>query len=472
MKRLISLIITTLSLCAIASAQHNLRTGYFLDGYTYKHKLNPASASDRGYFAIPVLGYVTAGLETNMSLATFLYPDGKGNLETFLSPNVLAEDFMKNIHNNNPLNLNADLSILSLGFHAGKSFNTLDLSIKANAVGNLPGDLFSWVKQGGNALDMSNLGFNADARIELAYGYSQSIGEKLRIGFKLKFIAALAKASYSADQLTLAMNGDAWRLTSQGSGFFYAPGVGLETDESKGITGLDIPDYYDEIINTVMNDKSFGGAVDLGFSYDVFNWLTVSGSVTDLGLIMWNGVSKLGSDLKSVEYNGFENIGDEEMDPEETFSSIGEELLDMIHPKVLSKNEKLVDMLSMTAHAGVEVRLPVYKRLSAGVLGTYRFDGPYSWWEARASVNWALFRWLSFSGSYAQSTYGESYGGAINFHPNVLNIFVGLDSFKPALNVTDQYIPIDSFNTNLAIGLNLAFGKYHGRFPRKAKKSK
>ena len=84
-------------------------------------------------------------------------------------------------------------------------------------------------------------------------------------------------------------------------------------------------------------------------------------------------------------------------------------------------------------------------------------------------MNWALFRWLSFSASYAQSTYGESYGGAVNFHPGGINLFVGVDSFKPALNISKQYIPIDSFNTTLAVGLNLAIGKYHGRFPKKVK---
>lgn len=472
MKRLIYIILTALSFCVAASAQHNFRTGYFLDGYTYNHKLNPALASDRGYFAIPVLGYTTLGVETNMSLAKFLYPDGKGNLDLFLSPNVSAQDFLKGIHTNNPLNANLDLSVFSLGFHAGKSFNTLDLSFKADARSNLPGSLFSWAKQAGNVLDMSDFGVNADARVEFSYGYSRKIGEKLRIGAKLKFIAALAKASYAADHLILTMNEDKWRLTSQGSGYFYAPGVSIQTDDLRHLNGIDILSDNEKIIEAALNARNFGAALDLGFTYDIFNWLTVSASVTDLGGVRWSGLSKLGSDAYSVEYSGFDNIGNEDQDVEATLSDLGDELIEMIQPKVMSTDNTLIEMLSMTAHAGLELRLPFYKRLSAGLLGTYRYDGPYSWWEARASLNWALFRWLSFSGSYAQSTYGESYGGAINFHPNVLNIFVGIDSFKPALNVTDQYIPIDSFNTNLAIGVNIAFGKYHGRFPRKAKKSK
>lgn len=469
MKRLFCIVITVLSFCAAASAQHNFRTGYFLDGYTYKHKLNPAMASDRGYFAIPVVGYTTAGVETGMSLSTFLYPDGQGNLNTFLSPDVLASEFMKGIKTNNPINANVDLSVLSLGFHAGKSFNTIDISLKADVRSNIPGSLFSWAKQGGNSLDMTDFGVNADSRIELAYGYSRSIGEKLRIGFKLKFITALAKASYTLDQLTLTMNEDVWNVASQGHGYFYAPGLSFQTDANGVIDGFNIPDY-EVILEAANQSRNFGGAVDLGFSYDILKWLTVSASVTDLGFVGWNGISKLESVSRTLEYAGFENLGDENMAIEDEFAAMGEELLEMISPKVVSSNESLKDMLSMTAHAGVELRLPFYQRLSVGALGTYRLDGPYSWWEARGSVNWALFRWLSFSASYAQSSYGESYGGAVNFHPNGLNIFVGLDSYKPLLKLSKQYVPIDSFNTTLAVGVNFAFGKYHGRFPKKSKK--
>ena len=469
MKKLICAALAGLLLCTAASAQHNFRTGYFLDGYTYNHKLNPAFASDRGYFAIPGVGYTTAGVETNMSLSTFLYPDGKGNLNTFLSPDVLASDFMKGIQTNNPINANVDLSVLSLGFHAGKSFNTLDISFKTDVRSNLPGSLFSWAKQGGNTVDLSDLALRADSRVELAYGYSRSIGDKLRIGLKLKFIATIANASYHVDQLRMTMDEDVWRVASKGHGHFYAPGVALGMDENGLINGIDIP-HYTDILNEAVGSKTYGGAIDLGFSYDIRKWLTVSASVTDLGFVNMTGVTLLESSSHTLEFTGIENIGSDEADMEKELGTIGEELLDIVAPKVVSTNDVLRELLSMTTHVGLELRAPFYKRLSVGVLGTYRFDGPYSWWEARGSLNWAPFRWLSFAASYAQSTYGESYGGAINFHPNALNIFVGIDSFKPAMNLSRQYIPIDSFNTTLAVGVNIAFGKYNGRFAKGLRK--
>lgn len=469
MKRLFSIVAIALAFCSAASAQHNLRTGYFLDGYAYKHKLNPAFGSDRGYFAIPIAGYLTAGVETNFSLSTLLYPTGNGTFTTFLNPSVSAEEFLSKIQNNNPLNVNTDISILSLGFNAGKSFNTIDVSIKADARANVPGALFSWAKQYGSHIDMSDLGINADVRLELSYGYSRTILGKIRIGAKVKLLAGLAKAKYSMNKLTLDLNENKWSAEAEGNGYFSAPGIQLTT-ENGVINGVDIPTPdYEEILKAAENHKNYGAAIDLGFSMDILKYLTVSASITDLGFINWTGTS-LGSEYGNVEFTGLDNIGAEEVDIETQFTQLGEELLEIVSPRVKSYNEKLMEMLSMTAHVGLEFRMPFWQRLSAGVLGTYRFDGPYSWWETRGSVNLALLRWFSLSGNYAYSTYGESYGAAINFHPNGINLFVGIDSYKPALNMTRQYIPIDSFNTNLAVGLNIAFGKYHGRYPKKVRK--
>lgn len=310
---------------------------------------------------------------------------------------------------------------------------------------------------------MSNLGLNADARLELSYGYSRSILGWIRVGAKVKLLAGIAKAEYAMDKLTLDLQSDKWRAEAEGNGYFHAPGVRLTADNGV-INGIDVPDYS-AVLDAALASRNFGAALDLGVSMDLIRILTVSASITDLGFMSWNG-SRLGSHNSSLEYSGIENIGAEGTDVEQQLAGLGEELLEIISPRVMGE-EKLTDMLGMTAHVGVECRMPFYNRLSAGVLGTCRLDGPYSWWETRASVNLALFRILSLSASYAYSTFGGSYGAAINFHPNGVNLFIGVDSFKPVLNMTRQYIPIDSFNTNIAFGLNIAFGKYHGRFAGK-----
>ena len=92
--------------------------------------------------------------------------------------------------------------------------------------------------------------------------------------------------------------------------------------------------------------------------------------------------------------------------------------------------------------------------------------------EGRWAMGLAPTNWFSLTTNYAISNFGHSWGGAVNIHLRRIGIFAGLDSFSPLLNVTPQMIPIDPINTNLAVGLNFTFGKYHGRYPKKAKDTK
>ena len=58
----------------------------------------------------------------------------------------------------------------------------------------------------------------------------------------------------------------------------------------------------------------------------------------------------------------------------------------------------------------------------------------------------------------------------MNLHFSGVTLFAGLDSFSPLLEVTPAYyIPVKSWNTNINIGLNIAFGKYNGPYPKKKK---
>lgn len=193
MKRIFSALLVLFMTIPVL-AQHNHRTGYFLDGYTYKYKINPAFGSDRGYFAIPVAGFSSLAVESPLQLSSLLYPTGNdGELVTFMSPSVSAQDVMSGVNKMNPVNINADISVLSFGFNTRKSFHTLDLSLKADVRANVPGALFSWVKETAEVLDMSKLGVNADSRLELSYGYSRSIiFDKARFGVRVKLLAGLA----------------------------------------------------------------------------------------------------------------------------------------------------------------------------------------------------------------------------------------------------------------------------------------
>ena len=99
-KYIISVLILSVALFTNASAQQNLRTAYFLDGYTYNYKLNPAFAPERPFVALPLLGNIGIGVESNMGLSTFLYPTSDGKLTTFLNKSVGDDQFLNNLKSN------------------------------------------------------------------------------------------------------------------------------------------------------------------------------------------------------------------------------------------------------------------------------------------------------------------------------------------------------------------------------------
>lgn len=465
MKKLYSTL-TILLISAVGVFAQNFRTGYFLDGYMYKYQLNPAFQGERGFIALPVLGGTSVGFETNLSMSTFLYPSD-GVLKTFLHPDITDEQFMNKIKKSNPISENLDLNLLALGFRAGKTYHTIDFTLRESLNTSLPGDLFRFMKVGGadgnTVYDMSALSVSLNSYIQAAYGFSFKIKDIASIGVRAKFLLGAANLQTELNELQLSMNQDKWMVNAGGNIIASSMLGAMLQDEAE----------FDPMteLQGLLKSPSMGAAFDVGVSVDFLKHFTISASVLDLGFINWKGHSKYNFTQGSWEYTGFDDISTE---------GSGEVIEDQLNAKLddLAKlfqfndpemMEKYQQRLAFTSLLGLEFRLPFYTRMSLGVLGTHRYDGPRSWTEGRFSLNYAPFRWLSLAGNYAISTFGHSYGAALNLHPKGFNLFVGVDSFKPILNVTPQMIPIDEINTNLKFGITFPFGKYNGRYPKKEK---
>ena len=122
--------------CLTASAQA-LHSGYFLEGYTFRHQLNPAFSAERNYISIPVLGNINIGTQGNVGLGTFLYPQND-QLVTFMHSSINGQEFLDGLKNNNRINANINLTLLSAGFKAWGGFNTIELGLRSNTGMALP----------------------------------------------------------------------------------------------------------------------------------------------------------------------------------------------------------------------------------------------------------------------------------------------------------------------------------------------
>ena len=467
MRKIIYMILAALTLSVSAYAQQNLRTAYFLDGYTYAYKFNPAFQGERGFLAIPVAGKVGVGLESSFALSSFLYPTADGGLTTFMNPSVSSADFLGSLKEYNRTNINFDAPVFGLGFFTGEMYHTLDVSVRADARLGLPKSLFSFMKEGAantDTWDMYNFGGRADARIELAYGVSRRFYDFFNVGVRFKMLVGLINADLMIENLNLKMAADEWSVGAKG--YLNLNGI-ADLDDVDDLDSIDYPTTLEEVKN--MN-YSIGYALDLGMSVDFLNYFTASAAILDLGYIDWaQGFrATTPADAEPWKFTGFDDIAlkDAQTSLKSQLSSLGDDLMNVINLQEVNGYEPGRTDISATAHVGLEARMPFYEKLSFGLLGTHRFDGPYSWTEGRASINIAPLKKFSASCSYAVSDFGNSVGAAVNLHSAFLTLFAGVDSFLPATNLTPQYVPIDSWNTNLTVGLNFTVGAYRGPFPK------
>lgn len=203
----------------IASAQ-SLHSGYFLEGYTYRHLMNPAFAPERNYVAIPVIGNINVGTQSNVGLNTFIYPYGNNKLTTFMNSSISSDEFLGKLKDNNRINANVNMTLLSAGFRAWGGFNTIDISMRSTTSLNLPRGLFEFMKLGMNSsnsvYEMDDLGITSNNYAEIALGHSRQINDKLNVGGKLKFLLGLGNIDVKMTNMKVQMAENKWMVQANG----------------------------------------------------------------------------------------------------------------------------------------------------------------------------------------------------------------------------------------------------------------
>lgn len=460
-------------LCAptAAFAQQALRSGYFLEGYEYRHVLNPAYGPDRkGFVSFPFLGNINIGLAGNVGVSNFLYKTPDGNLTTFLNESVTYSDFLGGINQNNRLNVDLNYGIFSMGFSKFGGYNTIGINLRTNVSATMPYELFEFMKVGGKGdntvYNINNIGLSSKAYVELALGHSRDINEQWRVGGKLKFLLGAYNVSAMVDEMEVKLTDEEWSI--QGSGTMNLAMKGLKVPtyaESKN------PDDYeaDKAQNINYSDievespglGGFGMAIDLGATYQFREDLQFSASLLDLGFISWGNNTRGVMSSKPWTFDGFESV------PYDSNDEFGNEKPNSLENQIDELTEGLEDYFSFqregkasgrttalgaTLNLGALYTLPYYEGLKFGFLSSTRIQGKYSWSEGRFSANVAPTEWFDASVNYGISSFGSSLGWLINFHPNKFNFFIGSD--HQFFKITPQFLPVHNANMSISMGIN------------------
>jgi len=462
------LLAATMVAASEAAMAQGLNSAYFTNDYKYRHSLNPAYGNEQSYFSIPVLGNLNINMRGNFGYGDVVMDNpryGNGSdkrMTTFMNPYISVGDALDGFSSgNNRIYGNVGLAILSAGFKAFGGYNTIELNSKTSFGVSLPYDLFAFAKNTGNErYDIGDLNVSAQSYVELAFGHSRDITDKLRLGAKFKLLFGIARADLKFNDLTADLSADdRWLLSGDAEANVSMKGFKFEskTKEYNAKEGT-----YDKVDDVDVDGTGLGGfgmAVDLGGVYKINEDWTVSAALLDLGFIGWsnNVTAKTGSN--QFEFNGFHDISVDDGIGEGTSfddqaDSYGDQLADFANLRAEGDDGGRTTGIGATLNLGVEYSLPAYRPMSFGFLSSTRIQGAYSWTEGRLSANWTPLKWLDGGVNLAVSSFTTSMGWVLNIHPKGFNFFVGMDHILG--KQTKEGIPLSS-NASLALGMNITW---------------
>ena len=450
----------------------DFQNGYFLGGYNAAFRMNPAIQNERSIFAIG-LGNIGIGSTSNqLGAGTFLY-NVNGERVNAYDRRISADTFLGKLSKgSNNLGLNMNLDVLTLGFWSKRNYITIDVRARADLQASYPYDLYVLMKtpQSGQSLDLSGTALGLNGILETAVGFSHNFDNRFNLGGRFKLLYGVLSTRIMMDSMTATYGTDKWTFNGHGTMDSSSPGFRVKTDDDGFI---DVESILDDIDPAGLKKPAgFGAAIDLGATWNVLPWLTLSGAILDIGTMRWNR-EVFGETPSSYEW---------EMVPDDDGFVDGTEAIGTLMSfKSLSSPGAAFSMMPLTFNLGAEAAIPGYDRLSFGILGTVRHSQVCNWAESRLSANWTPGDALSLSLSSTLNNFGQFLGFALNLHPGGINLFFGTDyiplrskplSFYEDVNdlpgiVRNLGIPTDRLNMNLYFGLNLAFGNRHLDYRRR-----
>ena len=450
----------TMAAAILPTSAQELRTSYFMETSNYRHQMNPALL-DSPYVGL-LFSNINIGMTGNIGAKQFIFdtnglPGYTGNYRytTFMDPNVDAKTFLNKLHDKNRFDLYLNYNLFSVGFKAWGGVNLLELNLRSNTNLTLPKGLFEFAKTAGEKehYEFGGLGMRTQNYMEIALGHSRDINKQWRVGGKLKFLIGAAYADFTADNVTLDMTEDAWRIQSnaQVKASLLKSDV-IHEDPSKN--SADGRPRVKELDNFGFSLPGFGMALDLGVTYKPIENLTLSAAITDLGFISWKNTHHASSQ-GDYTFDGFNNIyigsdKDQTEDIDDQFDQIGDDLEEMF--SVYDDGTKTATQaLAATLNVGAEYKLPAYDKLKFGFLYTSRIHGKYSWHQGMLNVGVRPVKWFECNVNGAVTSTGVTAGGMLSLKAPHFNFYIAADRFVSKMG--KQGVPLNSSNGNITFGM-------------------
>ena len=423
-----------------AQAQY-LRSSYFMEGTSARLQLNPGLQPTKGYFNMPIIGSFNMSASSNV-LGTSDIIDLMDSGSDLYSNDKLFD----RLKADNRLNVNLNTDILSFGWYRGKGFWSVNVGLRADFGAELAKAMFSMMRtMNGFALEdvagtnqsysLSNQTLNMKAYAEIGLGYSRRITEKLTVGGRVKVLLGLARAEMNINQFDLNLDvpnpqyanyadyesrgelspsdwyGSHYDYSANGNVITTLKGGGMTFDNDGMIDNFDL-DAGD------LGIAGSGFGIDLGASYKVWDNLTVSASILDLGFLKWKESE---TTVATVSGEAHETIDASNYDRYIGGDFLSFERFDFEEgsPEKVKTKTRLYSTLLLAGEYGL-----LNNKLSVGAMYTARFAEPKTLNELTFLATFRPKNWLNAAISYSPiQASGKSIGLAVKLGP----LFVGTD---------------------------------------------
>ncbi len=454
-KVIISAAMAAMILLPTALRAQDLSSGYFVEDYTYRYQMNPAFGNSQNFISMPALGNLNVGLHGNLGISDVLY-NVDGKTTTFMNPKLSSDEVLNNINDVNRIGTLDKIGILSAGFKAFGGYNTVSINAVADVSVKVPGEMFNLLKNGvaNKTYDLGDLRASGVAYGEIAFGHSRQVMKGLRVGATLKFMLGGGYMDAHMRNANLVLGENEWTVTTDADlrssvkGLTYKTKVNDRTGH-RYVNGIDVD-------GTGLN--GFGMALDLGAVYETpVKGLTVSLALLDLGFISWNN-DMLATTNGEKTFTTDKYTFNADDDAPNSFSKEWDRLRDdfsaIYELDDMGDQGGRTSMPHATLNIGVQYALPMYNKLTFGLLNTTRLAGDFTTTDFRLSANIAPCRIFSGGVNLGVGTFGASFGWVANLHLTGFNFFLGMDRVPGKL--CKQGVPLSS-NAQVTMGINFPF---------------
>lgn len=445
-------------------------TMYFMPGVPQSNRINPSIQPGCGFYlgfpGLAPLRFQVSSSSLGWSDLIYQHPDPSiDSLITPFHPMGDKQGFLDQLDDVNYVLAGMGTSLASMGFRAGKSFISLDVTARADGNVYYPKGAFDLLFNGapdGSEIMLSGLGADINVFTEASLGWSRKdfILPGLDIGIRGKALFGQANLDTKSSEFNITTSMDVWNVQSDMQFNVAGPAFVTFLEDFEDGPPVDIDTTFlnqldpRSAASMVFDMQQFGLALDAGISYRPFRQLLLSASLLDVGGINWNnsaeGSFDLEYDFEGIEVNPFTGVD----------TTLLTELQDSLWNAVsFVTGQPYFARLNTKLFVGVSY-YPV-ERIGFGLLSRTDFLNEKLSQQFTGSVNMTTGKFINLSLSYSyMSSSFNNIGAGVSFNVGPFNLYLISDNI-----ISGALKPLDTRSFSFWFGMNLAFGwdKYSKR---------